>query len=492
MASDIKNQPPSRPGEASSELSGETGKSSAGEDGYQFITEKRKKKPLNVRRAVGRIFFTIFLAVLFGAVASVVFFEIDRRLMPKNQRTLIDLAEVLPSLSAPVREVLPVVSGAELPEAEPLEPLEPLSENLAESTVTVELPENRDNVSENDAGAVPSSPIINNNITERVSLNIQDYRGLYGELYQSASRAGLSLVTVTGTRSDTDWFENEYEASDQSSGLIVADNGRELLILADGNSFDNAERLSVEFADGTRAEGQKGHSDPNTGLMIIGVHLTDISDETMSNIRKAVFGNSSLSSLVGEPCIAIGSPLGTASVAYGFVTSNSRSVSKIDRNVHLLTTDIYGSNLASGVIVNYSGLVLGVITTKDTPSDTSNLITAYAISDIRDVIEKLSNASSLSRLGIYGTNVTEEAQTKYNVPLGAFVTEIVMDSPAMEAGIQSGDVITKLGTEPIASFEDYTAAIDNAHPGDNVVVTVRRRFREEFEEMTFDANIDEL
>ncbi|MCR4907585.1 MAG: S1C family serine protease [Lachnospiraceae bacterium] len=473
----------------SQEASNEPQGNPAEGDGYQFITEKRKKKPVNKRRAIGRIFFTLFLAVLFGAVAFLVFWELNRRLMPQTRNTIIDLKEVLPALSAPVREVLPAVSSAELPETEPEELL---SENTAETVPDKEISENTGGVSENIVDSVSSSPIINNNITERVSLNIQDYRGLYGELYQSASRAGLSLVTVTGTRSDTDWFENEYEASDQSSGLIVADNGRELLILSDGNSIDRAERLSVEFADGTRAEGRAGKSDPNTGLMIIGVELSDISDETMTTIRKAVFGNSSVSTLVGEPCIAIGSPLGTASVAYGFVTSNSRSVSKIDRNLRLLTTDIYGSTLASGVIVNYSGLVLGVITTKDTPADTSNLISAYAISDIRDVIEKLSNSSSQSCLGIYGTDVTEEAQKKYNVPMGAFVTEIVLDSPAMEAGIQSGDVITKLGTESVSSFEDYTAAIDNTHPGDNIVVTVERRSRDEFEEMTFDARIDEL
>ncbi len=455
------------------------------DENYQFITEKRKKKPVNKRRIFGRIFLTLVLAVLFGAVSSVVFVEITKRTLPQAQRTLVDLTEELPALAAREFSLPPSLSEATISAPAP----QPLPAVVSEDAAG----EPDASVSENEETAGPaSSPIITNNITERVSLNIQDYRGLYSELYQTAQRAGLSLVTVTGTRSDTDWFENEYEASDQSSGLIVADNGRELLILADGSAFDNAEHLSVEFADGTRADGSAGHTDPNSGLMIIGVELEDISDETMSTIRKAAFGNSSLESLVGEPCIAIGSPLGTASVAYGFVTSNTRTVSKVDRNLHLVTTDIYGSTLASGVLVNYSGLILGVITTKDTPADTSNLITAYSISDIRGVIEKLSNSSSLSRLGIYGTNVTEAAQEQYRVPVGAYVTRIEMDSPAMDAGIQSGDVITRLGTEEIHSFEEYTAAIDAAHPGDETVVTVQRHFRDDFEEMTFDARFDTL
>ena len=121
-----------------------------------------------------------------------------------------------------------------------------------------------------------------------------------------------------------------------------------------------------------------------------------------------------------------------------------------------------------------------------------NLLRAYAVSDISDSIEKMSNGQYLATLGIIGTDVTEQANTEKGVPFGAFVKEVVADSPAMDVGIRIGDVIVKIGTQEIGSFTDYKQAILKHQPQDVVTVTLERPGRDGYTEMTYEVTLEEL
>ena len=153
---------------------------------------------------------------------------------------------------------------------------------------------------------------------------------------------------------------------------------------------------------------------------------------------------------------------------------------------------MYGSTYGSGIITNLSGQVLGIICQENSAEDTPNLITAYGISGLKNLIEKLSNGQPSATLGIFGTDVPQEIQETQGVPAGAYVTGIVMDSPAMVAGIQSGDVIVQMGTEPIDSYADYTATLMGLLPDTEVTLTVMRQVQNEYQEMTVDVLLNTL
>ncbi|MCR5625814.1 MAG: S1C family serine protease [Lachnospiraceae bacterium] len=447
----------------------------------EFIKETIKDKPINKKRYATKMVLNILLAVVFGIVAAVVFTLVIRHNGSTGQRlrTHVDLSdEVSDDTAAVSNEETDGVS---------LDELAAVSADEAEH-------EDAASVSENETGSENKAhtQIINNNIVKKVSINISDYKKLYEELYDAAKRAEKCIVTVTGVSSDVDWFDNSFENENKASGFILAENGRELLILVDGKNIEGKSDIKVRFSDDSVYEGVAGNVDPNTGLMIVGVELESISDDTMREIKRASLGNSNSDFILGEPVIAIGSPIGSNSLAYGFVTSASEPISMVDREVKLIKTDIYGSTDASGVIVDYNGTVLGVICNGvGTTTGADNLINAYSISDLRSTLEKLSNGSALSRMGIYGTDVTEEAEDA-GVPFGAYVKRTVMDGPAMNAGIQNGDVITKIGTKEITCFSDYQKAIEAAQPNDEIVVTVMRFARGEYQEMSFDVTLDIL
>ena len=121
-----------------------------------------------------------------------------------------------------------------------------------------------------------------------------------------------------------------------------------------------------------------------------------------------------------------------------------------------------------------------------------NLLRAYSVSDISDSIEKISNGQALATLGIVGTDVTDEANDDRGVPFGAYVKEVVADSPAMSAGIRNGDVVVKMGTIEIGSFTDYKQAVLKYQPQDIVTVMLERPGRDGYTEMTYEVTLEEL
>lgn len=443
-----------------------------------FIKEKIKERPVDKRKLAKKIGMTALIAVIFGIVSAVTFSFVYARIRPDTSETLKTV-----DLSGSAGKDEAGLSSNESIEAETV------SENSVSDDSSPS--SNAASASDNSTGSDsrPTSTIINN-ITNKVDISPESYAKLYRELHNVATEAGRALVTVTATTTDTDWFENPYENGNSTTGLIIADNGRQLLILADSSVTEEAEKINVRFTDNSTAEGRILNTDNDTSLQIIGVDLADLSEETRAGISYASLGSSSYASTVGMPVIAIGAPIGiTGSEEYGLITSMSQEKELSDFNVHLLTTDIYGSDKSSGVIVDYSGQVIGIITNAFGSGASQNMITTYSISDIKDTIENLANGKERTYMGIIGTSVTQDAVDSYGLPTGAYVLNVDPDSPAMAAGIQSGDVITQIGTEPVKDYKDYTTILSQLSPGVETVVTVQRFSRGDYTELTFEVGL---
>ena len=416
---------------------------------FEFLKEIRKDRPINKKRLLFKIIFTAGLAVIFGVVSCITFFALKPHVDPWLN---------------PV-ELEPVtIPQDQKEEDEPDQEPEPVAEPEPEQI-----------------------------IVEKVELELEDYVKLYDKLHQVVQKADSFLTTVTGLTEEVDWFQNTYPIQNQTTGVIVADNGKELLILANQRVLENAQTILVEFCNGKEVEGIIKGYDGNTDLAIIGVNLDEIGEETMNVLVKAQLGNSYSSSLDGLPTIAIGTFQGISkSSAYGMITSIHNQVRLADTDLHLLSTDINGGKDASGVLINYQGEVLGIIDSHFNGEDNNSLVSALSISDLKGTIEKLSNGQGIAYLGIYGTDVPDEVHKEQGVPKGAYVTDVHMDSPAMNEGIQSGDVIIKIGTTNITSFTDYKSNMSKRQPGDIAMITVMRRGRNGYTELNYEIMLSRL
>lgn len=157
-----------------------------------------------------------------------------------------------------------------------------------------------------------------------------------------------------------------------------------------------------------------------------------------------------------------------------------------DSDYKLLMTDIYGSSNATGILVDLDGMVVGILDHDNKSSDMPNLLTAYGITELKKTIEKMSNNKERGYLGVYGCDVPQEVaeDTEIQIPAGAYIKTIEMDSPAMAAGIQSGDVITRAGDAEIATYNELLQVLDDLQPEDVLTLTLSRQGREMQVEVT--------
>ena len=428
-----------------------------------FLIEKIKQRPINRRKLIRRTIITAAMAVIFGLIACFTFLVLEpifsKWLNPEEEPQVIVLPE-------DQEEMLPEEMLAEN------QPTESPSPEPSEEGVVLE-PEQIEE------------------ILSGVVLTKQNYKELYAALSEYTTELNRYMVMVTAVTSNIDWFSTVQESSNQTSGVIVDNNGKELLVLTNASPLRSAESLSLTFYNGQQANAQIKQQDSYTNLAVLSVALTDLPEELRE--KEEIYPEIDFTvseKQPGTPVIALGSPMGTGnSIGYGMITSTSIPYSVPDRNYRILQTDILGSQNGSGVLFNLDGQVVGIITGNKSVSDMKNVIYAYKTGDLKRFLENLLNWKEVAYLGISGVNVTPEASGDLGVPLGGFVTKVDMDSPAMLAGIQQGDVITNIDGRGISTFNEYTGIIMQLEPGTTVEMTVKRKSQEEYKEMNFTMEV---
>lgn len=436
-----------------------------------FMIEKIKQRPINKRRLVRRTLITVSMAVIFGLIACFTFLVLEpvisNWLYPEEESEAIIFPEE-------PEEMLPEEMLEEYIQPSPSPSPTPVPEE--QQPEKVELDENQ--IQE---------------ILDQVVLDMGDYRQIYSVLSDYVKQISQYMVVVTGTKSDTDWFANEYESKNETTGVVIGNNGRELLILTDYSSVKKADHLTVTFSNGVQSDAlmMQYFYDGNLAVLCISLNMLS-QDMQMEDMFVAPLGSSLQKNLVGSPVIAMGSPMGSSgSVGYGIITSAGNQVTLADMNYQLLTTDIYGSQSASGVLFNTSGQVMGFITTGKTGSDMRNMISAYGISDLKQMISRLTKGDRIPYLGILGVDVPKEANEQSQVPFGAYVREVEMDSPAMLAGIQSGDVIVGIDQQSVTKMGDYSNYLLKINVEDTVTLRVMRQSQGEYKELDFEVTVGE-
>lgn len=319
-------------------------------------------------------------------------------------------------------------------------------------------------------------------------LTVEDYREMNRALYQVAAEAEKCVVEVEAVQDETVWENTKFDEVNSVSGIIVWDNGTEILILAPARILKDTKSISVTFTDHVKYEASLKKQDWNLGLAVFAVNKSQISDSTKSQIRTAVLGNSNIVNR-GEGVITLGKQFGYAGgVGYGVISSVRNRVAVADGEYRILTTDIAATEKGSGILFNLNGEVIGI--EDQTLTNHSDLVTAYAISDIKEAIELLSNGKGVPYLGIHGVEVTENISAEQGIPEGIYVKEVEVDSPAMKAGIQVGDVITSANKTDMKTISGYHKKLMEFHEGDQIRVKCQRQGASGYVELSFEVTVE--
>lgn len=344
-----------------------------------------------------------------------------------------------------------------------------------------------------------------------------------------SSIVAITSVSVQEIPSFFGYGTRQYQSAGSGSGIIVGENDSELLIATNNHVVSGATTLTVCFAGGdvvgaeeetqAMASGDsitdssdssvdvnnavsakiKG-TDEENDLAVIAVEKSDIPEETMNEIKIAQMGSSD-DLVVGEQVVVIGNALGYGqSVTSGWVSALNRTISTEDGDTSgLIQTDAaINPGNSGGALLNMKGEVIGINAAKYADSQVEGMGYAIPISKAEPILEELMNretrdkiedTSKVGYMGIKAADLTTEAIQMYNMPAGAFLTEVTPGGAADKAGIKKGDIVVKLDGQKVSGKNDLVDKLQYYESGETVEVVIARANNGEYKEETVEVTL---
>jgi len=279
-----------------------------------------------------------------------------------------------------------------------------------------------------------------------------------------------SVVAINTEYVSYDIFNQPYEQQGAGSGWIIDEDG---LIVTNNHVVEGAQSVTVTLADGRTFSAVTIRTDSLSDLAIIKVNA--------SNLPAANVGSSGMLR-VGDWVIAIGNSLGLGiSATKGIVSAKnvSLSISAGQTLDDLVQTDAaINPGNSGGPLVNMAGEVIGITSVKVAQVGVEGMGYAISSDSAMPIIEELIQNGYVVRpwLGVGLYTVDQYTILTYDLAVdeGALITQVVAGSPAAEAGIQAGDVITRFDGEAMTTAEGLIQAIHSKEIGQEVEIVFWR------------------
>ena len=286
----------------------------------------------------------------------------------------------------------------------------------------------------------------------------------------------------------------QYEAESAGSGVIISQDDDYLYIATNNHVVEGTKSLTITFCDDAAVTAEVQGTDAETDLAVVKVKISDISADTLSAIKVATVGSSE-DLKVGEACVVIGNALGYGqSVTGGMISALGREVTlSNDTTGETYTNKLVQTDAAvnpgnsGGALLNMNGELIGIVSAKYSDTDVEGMGYAIPITDASEIITQLMNSGEVTDrpqkdgeeaseqggyIGIYGVDISRSQAVAYNIPQGVYVSSVIDGGGAKNAGIQKGDVITKVNNTKITSMTDMQKFLADFKPGDTVTVTL--------------------
>jgi putative serine protease PepD len=273
------------------------------------------------------------------------------------------------------------------------------------------------------------------------------------------------------------------QAQDEGSGVVLTTSG---LILTNNHVIEGSSTITVEFNDGTTATASVAGADATDDLAVLRV-------KGVSGLVPATLG-SSASLAVGQEVVAIGSPLGYSE------TVTSGIVSALNRPVRTSSSDTQGSPGAQdtvlnaiqtdaainpgnsgGPLVDMTGQVIGINSAIASLSDGSGgqsgsigVGFAIPIDQAWRIAQEIIDTGHASH-AVLGATVRDSVNNSTGISDGAVIVSVTAGGGAQKAGMKAGDVVKKVGNQPIGSSDALVATIRSAPPNGTVKITYLRQ-----------------
>jgi len=264
------------------------------------------------------------------------------------------------------------------------------------------------------------------------------------------------------------------------SGVVVSKDG---YILTNNHVVEDADEVTVAFFDGRSAKAKVVGTDPPTDLAVIKVDITDLNAIEFANSETVE---------VGDLAFAIGNPLGIGqTVTMGIVSATGRGSMRIIGGANgnagyedfIQTDAAINRGNSGGALVTADGRLMGINTAIVSSSGGNDGIGfSIPINMVRFVMDQLIANGKVQRamIGALLQDVDDSMAKALGMdrPAGALVNEVMPGRPAQKAGVQAGDVITKVDGREMRDQSQARNTISMMKPGSRISLTVNRDGKE--------------
>ena len=349
----------------------------------------------------------------------------------------------------------------------------------------------KEEVSEVQSDAVDTQriPTANETTAMQVVYIHDDVSGVVEEVIP----AMVSIVNNYTSTGYSIWGQYSRSGAASGSGIIVAENDTELLIVTNNHVVEGADTLEVTFTDGTIAQADIKGLDADMDLAVIAVSFDSLSEETRNAVTIAKLGDSE-SLKMGEPVIAIGNALGMGqSVTNGIVSALDREMTLEDGStgIFIQTNAAINKGNSGGALFNINGEVIGINSNKIGDTLVEGMGYAIPISSASPIIADLMQRETRTKVadnekGYMGITMSQDVMMNY-MPEGVLVDDVEEGSAAEAAGITKWDIIVKFDGQKVSGISDLQNILQYYRPGDTATVTVMRQERGEY--ISYDLEI---
>ncbi len=297
------------------------------------------------------------------------------------------------------------------------------------------------------------------------------------------SVVGIDTITVATTNSYWYGYGQSYEVPGSGSGVILTEDG---YIATCAHVVEGAKSVKVTLNDDTTYDAVIVGTDTTNDIAIIKIEAT--------GLTPAIVGDAETLT-VGSEVIAIGNPLGElrGTATAGIISAVNLTIEVEGQTMTLVQTDAAISpGNSGGGLFDATGKLIGIVNAKVSDSRAEGLGFAIPVNSVLDEISDLLNygyVTGRAYLGVSTQDVTLRSRSGMwyysDGTRCVMVEKVVSGSAAAQAGIQSGDLILKLGDKTISSGDELTSAIGGYKPGDKATLTLQRDGKELTIEVTF-------
>ncbi len=357
---------------------------------------------------------------------------------------------------------------------------------MGDKKAAVEMTEEEQNVEEKEAG---SEEVLSDSLARSSDgSDIEKTQPVYAvvsDVSEVVSSVMPAVVSISNTYTETlSYFGQAMtnEAVASGSGIIVGENDSELLIVTNYHVIQDADKLGIQFVDGSEAEAFVKGTDAEMDLAVISVSLESIPQSVLNQIAVATLGDSD-GLKVGEPAIAIGNSLGYGqSVTTGVISALNRDMELSDGSTgtFIQTDAAINPGNSGGALLNMNGEVIGINSNKIGGSVVEGMGYAIPISAASPIIADLMLRETKNKvteeergfLGISGISVTPQVSSTYGMPEGVYIAQVYEGTAAAAAGLQKGDIIIEFDGAKVASMDELQRLLEYYAKGDTVEVKV--------------------